>query len=54
MVFKMSAESFQLIVETRFDDSFLKSDYFKINHQQNAQPNEVDEVVEIFFGDNYK
>ena len=49
----MSLEDFQLLDIEQFDNSIVKRDYSKVNHQQGANLNNPDEHVEFIFGENY-
>ena len=48
----MSNEDFQLIDETTIDTSIIKRDYTKIYHQQGANLNESDQIVQFIWGEN--
>ena len=46
----MGAESFQLFDGTKFYNSMWTRDFTELYHQQNAQLNQADKIVELFFG----
>ena len=46
----MSAEDFQLIDDSKIDDSNIKSDFIKIYHQHGAEVNKEDQKK--YFGEN--
>ena len=48
----MSLENFQLLDNEPIDNSITKRDFTKIYHQQGAQLNQSDQIIEIIFGDN--
>ena len=47
----MSAEDFQLIVETVFDNSITKRDFRKLCHQPGVILNESGKKFDVIFGD---
>ena len=48
----MSFEDFQLLDNEAFDNSIIKRDFVKIDHQQGAQLNQPDQNIEFIFGEN--
>ena len=48
----MSFEDFQLLDNETFDNSIIKRDLTKIYHQQGAQLNQSDQIIEFIFGEN--
>ena len=48
----MSLEYFQLLDDEPFDNSVIKRDFTKIFHQQGAQLNQSDQIIEFIFGEN--
>ena len=48
----MSAEAFQLIDDSRIDDSIIKMDFIKIYHQHGAEYNKENQKNKIYFGEN--
>ena len=47
----MSLDDFQLLDIEPFDNSIIKRDYLKLYHQQGANLNDSDQIVEIVFGE---
>ena len=50
----MSAEDFQLIDDSRTDDSFIKTDFIKIYHKHGAEVNGENQSLKFYFGENLK
>ena len=48
----MSAEAFQLIDDSKIDDSIIKRDFIKIYHQHGAEVNNENQSVKFYFGAN--
>ena len=48
----MSAEGFQLIHDSKIDDSIIKRDFIKIYHQHGAEVNNENQNNKFFFGEN--
>ena len=48
----MSAAIFQLIDEERTDNSIIKRDYIKLDHQRGAQVDDENQIIKIFFVEN--
>ena len=48
----MSLADFQLLDNEPIDNSIIKRDYLKVNHQQGAQLNQSDQNIEFIFGEN--
>ena len=48
----MSAEDFQLIVDSKIDDSIIKRDFIKIYHQHGAEVNNENQNIKFYFGKN--
>ena len=47
----MSAEDFQLIHDSKNDDSFIKRDFIKIYHQHGAEVNNKNHSNKFYFGE---
>ena len=50
----MSAEDFQLIDDSRIDDSILKRDFIEVYHQHGAVINNENQNMEFYCGENLK
>ena len=48
----MSLEDFQLLDNESLVNSIIKRDFTKIYHQQGAQLNQSDQIIEFIFGEN--
>ena len=48
----MSAEDFQLIDDSKIDDSIIKRDFIKIYHQHGAEVNNENQNIEFYFEEN--
>ena len=48
----MSAEDFQLIDDSKTDDSIIKTDFVKIYHQHGAEVNNENQNNKFYFGEN--
>ena len=48
----MSLEDFQLKDNESIDNSIIKRDFIKVDHQQGAQLNDPDQNIEFIFGEN--
>ena len=48
----MSAEDFQLIDDSKIDDSIIKRDFIKICHQHGAEVNNENQNIKFYFGEN--
>ena len=48
----MSAEDFQLIDDSKIDDSIIKRDFIKIYHQHGAEVNNENQNIKFYFGEN--
>ena len=48
----MSLEYFHLLDNESIDNSIIKRDYLKTNHQQGVLLNDLDQNVELIFGEN--
>ena len=48
----MSAEDFQLIHDSKLDDSYIKRDFIKIYHQHGAEVNNENQNIKFYFGEN--
>ena len=48
----MSAEDFQLIDDSKIDDSLIKRDFIKIYHQHGAEVNNENQNIKFYFGEN--
>ena len=48
----MSAEDFQLIDDSKIDDSIIKRDFIKIYHQHGAEVNSENQNIKFYFGEN--
>ena len=48
----MSAEDFQLIDDSKIDDSIIKQDYIKCYHQHGAEVHNENENIKLYFGEN--
>ena len=48
----MSAEIFQLIDDSKIDDSIIKRDFLKIYHQHGAEVNNENHNFKFYFGEN--
>ena len=48
----MSAEDFQLIVDSKIDDSIIERDFIKIYHQHGAEVNNENQNIKFYFGEN--
>ena len=48
----MSAENFQLMDNSKIDDSIIKRDFIKIDHQHGAEVNNENQNIKIYFGEN--
>ena len=49
----MSAEDFQLIDDSKIDDSIIKRDFIKIYHQSGANVDAENSQIKIYFGENH-
>ena len=49
----MSAEDFQLIDDSKIDDSIIKRDFIKIYHQSGANVDAENSQIEFYFGENH-
>ena len=47
----MSAEDFQLIDDSKIDDSIMKRDFIKIYHQHGAEINIENQNIKFYFGE---
>ena len=50
----MSAEDFQLIDDSRIDDSILKRDFIEVYHQHGAVINNENQSMKFYCGENLK
>ena len=50
----MSAEDFQLIDDSKIDDSIIKRDFIKICHQSGANVDAENSQIKFYFGENHK
>ena len=48
----MSVEVFQLIDDSRIDDSIIKRDFIEIYHQHGAEANNANQNIKFYFGEN--
>ena len=48
----MNAEDFQLIGDSKIDDSITKRDFIKIYHQHGAEVNNENQNTKFYFGEN--
>ena len=48
----MSAEDFQLIDDSKIDDSIIKRDFIKRYHQHGAEVNSENQNIKFYFGEN--
>ena len=48
----MSAEDFQLIDDSKIDDSIIKRDFINIYHQHGAEVNNENQNIKFYFGEN--
>ena len=48
----MSLEDFQLLDNEPIDNSILKEDFLKVNHQPGAQLNQSDQNIDFILGEN--
>ena len=48
----MSGEDFQLIDDSKIDDSIIKRDFIKIYHQHGAEVNNENQNINFYFGEN--
>ncbi len=48
----MSAEDFQLIDESKIDDSIIKRDFINLYHQHGAEVNNENQNIKFYFGEN--
>ena len=48
----MSLEDFKLILKEPIDISIMKRGFLKVYHQQRAQLNQSDQIIESIFGEN--
>ena len=48
----MSAEDFQLIDDSRIDDSIIKRNFIKIYHQNGAEVDNENQNKKFYFGEN--
>ena len=48
----MSAEDFQLIDDSKIDDSIIKRDFIKIYHQHGAEVNNENQNIKFYFAEN--
>ena len=48
----MSAEDFQLIDDSKIDDSIIKRDFIKIYHQHGVEVNNENQNIKFYFGEN--
>ena len=48
----MSAEDFQMIDDSKIDDSIIKRDFIKIYHQHSAEVNNENQNIKFYFGEN--
>ena len=48
----MSAENFQLIDDSKIDDSIIKRDFIKKYHQHGAEVNNENQKIKFYFGEN--
>ena len=49
----MSAEDFQLIDDSKIDDSIIKRDFIKIYHQSGANVDAENSQIKFYFGENH-
>ena len=49
----MSAEDFQLIDDSKIDDSIIKRDFIKICHQSGANVGAENSKIKFYFGENH-
>ena len=49
----MSLEDFQILDNESFDNSIKKRDFTKVDHQQRAQLNQSDQILDFIFGENH-
>ena len=49
----MSTEGFQLIDDSKIDDSIIKRDFIKIYHQHGAEVNNENQKNKFYFGENF-
>ena len=47
----MSLEGFQFLDSEVFDNSFVRRDFMKVYHQQEAQLDDSDQNIKFFFGE---
>ena len=50
----MSAIDFQLLDEEKIDDSIIKRDFIKIQHQSRSKVHNGISIIKIYFGENHK
>ena len=48
----MSAEDFQLIDDSKIDDSIIKRDFIKTYHQHGAEVNDENQNIKFYFEEN--
>ena len=48
----MSAEGFQLIDDSKIDDTIIKRDFIKISHQHGVEVNNENQNIKFYFGEN--
>ena len=48
----MSAEDFQMIDDSKNDDSIIKRDFIKIYHQHSAEVNNENQNIKFYSGEN--
>ena len=48
----MSAEDFQLIDDSKIDDSIIKRDFIKLYHQHGAEVDNKNQNIKFYFGEN--
>ena len=48
----MSAENFQLVADSKIDDSIIKRDFIKRYHQHGAEVNDENQNIKFYFGEN--
>ena len=49
----MSAEDFQLIDDSKIDDSIIKRDFINIYHQSGVNVNIENSQIKFYFGENH-
>ena len=49
----MSLEDFQKLDNESFESSIIKRDFTKVYHQQGAQLNQSDQIIDFIFGENH-